>query len=182
MMHSNRSGIQRRLGREELTEKGLRTIMLRERQDHEHIKDYKTADKILDFCSPGKVTQQELKDHPLYCQDWAATEAVIDSWAKDVDCPIGSEALQLWRAYRLGAGRSCGSPELPGAIMTRGQCQDGCHRTGLSATRTWSPGMIMWSDLRVSAGARGGRGCAIAGRAIPPPMEMNCVEKDVRRG
>src|SRR5579864_5917118 len=77
------SGISGGWAAKELTEKGLRVMMLERGRNYEHIKDYKTAS--LDpwqFGHRGKVTQQELKDHPYIARTWGATEAVIDSWAK----------------------------------------------------------------------------------------------------
>src|SRR5450755_4572259 len=79
------SGISGGWAAKELTEKGLRTIMLERGRNYQHIKDYKTANKDpWDLPHRGKVMQQELKDHPYIGRTWGATEAVIDSWAKDV--------------------------------------------------------------------------------------------------
>jgi len=101
------SGISGGWAAKELTGKGLHTLMLERGPNYEHVKDYKTAQlNPWDFPHRGKVTQQELKDRPYIARTWGATEAVIDSWAKDVDCPYSEvKPFNWWRAYRLG-GRS----------------------------------------------------------------------------
>jgi choline dehydrogenase-like flavoprotein len=176
------SGISGGWAAKELTEKGLRTIMLERGHPYEHIKDYKTATKApWEFEHRGKVTQEQLKEHPYIGRTWGATEVVIDNWAKDVDCPYTEvKRFNWWRAYRVG-GRST----------------------------LWGRQSYRWSDLDFEANARDGwaidwpirykdlepwydhveRFAGISGSKeglaqLPdgqflPPMEMNCVEKDM---
>src|ERR1700760_2236833 len=78
------SGISGGWAAKELTEKGLRTIMLERGRNFVHIKDYESAKKDpWELAHRGKVTQQQLKDHPYIARNWGATEAVMDYWAKD---------------------------------------------------------------------------------------------------
>jgi choline dehydrogenase-like flavoprotein len=176
------SGISGGWAAKELTEKGLRTLMLERGRNFEHIKDYKTTNNApWEFPHRGKVTQQELTDHPYIARNWGAKEEVIKYWAKDVDCPYTeTKPFNWWRSYQLG-GRSI----------------------------LWGRQSYRWSDFDFKANARDGwaidwpirykdlapwydhveRFAGISGsvEGLPqlpdgqflPPMELNCVEKDV---
>lgn len=176
------SGISGGWAAKELTEKGLRVMMLERGHPYEHVKDYKTAS--LDpwqFEHRGKVTQQELKDHPYIARTWGATEAVIDSWAKDIDCPYTEvKPFNWWRAYRVG-GRS--------TLWGRQSYRWSDHYFEANAKDGWAidwpiryKDIESWYDhverfIGVS-GSKEGLPHLPDGQFLPP-MEMNCVEKDV---
>ena len=176
------SGISGGWAAKELTEKGLRTLMLERGRNFEHIKDYKTTNNApWEFPHRGKATQKELIDHPYIGRTWGAKEEVIKYWAKDVDCPYTeTKPFNWWRSYQLG-GRSL----------------------------LWGRQSYRWSDFDFEANAKDGwaidwpirykdlapwydhveRFAGISGsvEGLPqlpdgqflPPMELNCVEKDV---
>ena len=176
------SGISGGWAAKELTEKGLRTLMLERGPNYEHVKDYKTAQmNPWDFPHRGKVTQQELKDRPYIARTWGATEAVIDSWAKDVDCPYTEvKPFNWWRAYRLG-GRSI--------LWGRQSYRWSDHDFGANAKDGWAidwpiryKDLESWYDyVERFAGVNGSKeGLAqLPDGQFLPPMEMNCVERDV---
>ena len=176
------SGISGGWAAKELTEKGLRVIMLERGRNYEHIKDYKTAS--LDpwqFEHRGKVTQQERKDHPYIARTWGATEAVIDSWARDVDCPYTEiKPFNWWRAYQLG-GRSI--------LWGRQSYRWSDHYFDANAREGWAVDWpIRYKDIEPwydhverfigVSGSKEGLPHLPDGQFLPP-MEMNCVEKDV---
>jgi choline dehydrogenase-like flavoprotein len=176
------SGISGGWAAKELTEKGLKTIMLERGRNFEHIKDYKSANKDpWDFPHRGMVTQAQRADRPYISRTWGAIEPIMDYWAKDIDCPYTEiKPFNWWRAYQLG-GRSI----------------------------LWGRQSYRWSDFDFSANAKDGwaidwpirykdiepwydhveRFAGVSGskEGLPqlpdgqflPPMEMNCVEKDV---
>jgi choline dehydrogenase-like flavoprotein len=176
------SGISGGWAAKELTEKGLRTLMLERGPNYEHIKDYKTAQMDpWDLGHRGKVTQQELKDRPYIARTWGATEAVIDSWAKDIDCPYTEvKPFNWWRAYRLG-GRSI--------LWGRQSYRWSDHDFGANAKDGWAVDWPIrykeiepwYNYVEQFAGVNGSKeGLAqLPDGHFLPPMEMNCVEKDV---
>ena len=176
------SGISGGWAAKELTEKGLRVLMLERGRNYEHIKDYKTAS--LDpwqFEHRGKVTQQEKKDHPYIARTWGATEAVIDSWAKGVDCPYTEiKPFNWWRAYQLG-GRSI--------LWGRQSYRWSDHYFDANGKEGWAIDWpIRYKDIEPwydhverfigVSGSKEGLPHLPDGQFLPP-MEMNCVEKDV---
>src|SRR5450432_2347570 len=82
------SGISGGWAAKELTEKGLKVLMLERGRDFEHIKDYKSATKDpWEFEHRGTVTKAELKERPVIARTWGKNEAIIDYWAKDSEAP-----------------------------------------------------------------------------------------------
>jgi choline dehydrogenase-like flavoprotein len=66
------SGISGGWAAKELTERGLKTIMLERGSNYEHIKDYKTAQyNPWDFEHRGNVTQQQRKERPVISRNGA---------------------------------------------------------------------------------------------------------------
>jgi choline dehydrogenase-like flavoprotein len=176
------SGISGGWAAKELSEKGLKVLMLERGRDLQHIKDYKTASKDpWEFEHRGRTTLAQKEHYPVIHRGWAAAEAVMDYWADEKDCPYTEvKPFTWWRAYQMG-GRSI----------------------------LWGRQSYRWSDLDFEANAKEGVGidwpirykeiapwydyvekfAGISGskQGLPhlpdgqflPAMELNCVEKDV---
>ncbi len=106
------SGISGGWAAKELTEKGLKVLMLERGRNYEHIKDYKTANKDpWEFEHRGTATAQYKKDNPVISKDWAmygtaAREQYQDLWVNEKECPyVQEKPFAWWRSYQLG-GRS----------------------------------------------------------------------------
>ena len=176
------SGISGGWAAKELTEKGLKTLMLERGPNYEHIKDYKTAN--LDpwqFAHRGKVTQEQRKERPYIARTWGAKEAVIDNWAKDLDCPYTEvKPFNWWRAYRLG-GRS--------TLWGRQSYRWSDHDFGANQRDGWAidwpiryKDLAPWYDhveqfIGVSGSTEGLE--QLPDGHFLPPYDMTCVEKDV---
>ncbi|MFD0764778.1 GMC oxidoreductase [Mucilaginibacter lutimaris] len=176
------SGISGGWAAKELTERGLKTIMLERGSNYEHIKDYKTANyNPWDFEHRGNVTQKQRKERPVISRNWGAQEAIMDAWTNEQESPYTEvKPFNWWRSYRLG-GRSV----------------------------LWGRQSYRWSDLDFEANDKDGwaidwpirykdiapwydhveKFAGISGsiEGIPnlpdgqflPPMDLNWVEKDV---
>ena len=176
------SGISGGWAAKELTEKGLKVIMLERGRDVEHVKGYMNANKeAWDYPHRGGRTQQMIEDYPVLKRDYPLNETNLDFWVKDSECPYTEiKRFDWFRGYQVG-GRSL----------------------------TWGRQCYRWSDLDFEANAKDGFGVdwpirykdiapwydyaeKFAGvngsmEGLPqlpdgvfmPAMEMNVVEKDV---
>jgi choline dehydrogenase-like flavoprotein len=176
------SGISGGWAAKELTEKGLKTLMLERGRNVEHVKDYVNANKApWEFPHRGGRTQEMINNYPKLKRDYPLNETNLDFWASDKDCPYTEVKRFDWfRGYQVG-GRSL----------------------------TWGRQSYRWSDYDFEANAKDGIGtdwpirykdlapwydyverhAGISGNrdGLPqlpdgqflPPMDMNCVEKDV---
>ena len=101
------SGISGGWAAKELTEKGLKVLMLERGRNVEHVKDYVNATKeVWEFPHRGGRTQQMIADYPVLKRDYPLQEVTLDFWAKDKDCPYTETKPFSWfRGYQVG-GRS----------------------------------------------------------------------------
>lgn len=176
------SGISGGWAAKELTEKGLKTIMLERGKNIEHVKDYVNATKgQWQFPHRGGRTQEMIKDYPVLKRDYPLNEMNLDWWVNEKESPYTEVKRMDWfRGYHVG-GRSL----------------------------LWGRQTYRWSDLDFEANAKDGiaidwpirykdiepwythveKFAGISGSVenlpqLPdshfmPAMEMNCVEKDV---
>ncbi len=176
------SGISGGWAAKELTEKGLKVLMLERGRNFEHIKDYKTASNDpWEFPHRGKVTEVQRKERPYIARNWGAAEAVMDYWAKDVDCPYTEiKPFNWWRSYQLG-GRS--------VLWGRQSYRWSDHDFEANLKDGWAidwpiryKDIEPWYDhVEKFIGVSGsGEGLEqLPDGQFLPPMEMNCVERDV---
>lgn len=101
------SGISGGWAAKELTEKGLKVIMLERGQNIEHIKDYTQANKApWEFPHRGKAPLKLVNEYPVLKRDYPLNEINTDWWASDKDCPYTEVKRFDWfRGYHVG-GRS----------------------------------------------------------------------------
>ena len=181
------SGISGGWAAKELTEKGLKVLMLERGRPHEHIKDYASASKDpWEFEHRGKAPLQYKKDNPVISRDWAmygtaAQEAIMDSWVNEKDCPyVQEKPFAWWRSYQMG-GRSL----LWGRQSYRLSDLDFEANAKDGIAIDWPiryKEMAPWYDyVEKFAGISGSmEGLAhLPDGHFLPPMELNIVEKDV---
>jgi len=176
------SGISGGWAAKELTEKGLRTLLLERGEDIPHRTGYVNATKHpWEFPHRGGKTQEMIKAYPVLNRDYPLNEVNLNYWTNEKDCPyVEKKRFDWFRGYHVG-GRS---------LM-------------------WGRQSYRWSDIDFEANAKEGiavdwpirykdiapwydyvEGFAgISGskeglEVLPdgnfqPPMELNCVEKDI---
>jgi len=181
------SGISGGWAAKELTEKGLKVLMLERGRNFEHIKDYKTASKNpWDFRHRGRVPLQYKKDNPVISRYWAmygtaAQEPLMDYWVNEKESPyVEVKPFTWWRSYQLG-GRS---------ILWGRQCyrlsdldfganvKDGIAIDWPIRYKDISPWYDYVEKFAGISGSKEGLPQLPDGNFLPP-MELNCAEKDV---
>jgi choline dehydrogenase-like flavoprotein len=167
----------------ELTELGLKTLVLERGRDVRHVADYPTMAKDpWEFPNAGRLSREELKFYPVQSRTGWVGQANKHWWVNDLDNPYNEIKPFDWiRGHHVG-GRS---------IM-------------------WGRHTYRWSDLDFEANAKDGVGIdwpirykdiepwydyvetyiGVSGRqeGLPhlpdgkflPPMELNCVEESFR--
>jgi len=176
------SGISGGWAAKELTEHGLKTIMLERGRNFEHIKDYKTAtNNPWDFEHRGAVPLEKKKRHPILARAWGLNEGNMNYWADDVDAPYTEiKPFNWWRSYQLG-GRSI--------LWGRQSYRWSDHDFEANLKDGWAidwpiryKDIAPWYDhVEKFIGVNG----SLEGlEQLPdghflPAMQMNCVEKDV---
>src|SRR6476660_8197648 len=176
------SGISGGWAAKELCEKGLKTIMLERGKNIEHIKDYANANKeAWDFPHRGARTQQMIKDYPVLKRDYPLNETNLDWWASDKDSPYTEiKRFDWFRGYHVG-GRSL----MWGRQSYRLSDLDFEANAKEGIAIDWPiryKEIAPWYDYAERfagvSGTREGLPQLPDGQFLPP-MEMNCVEKDV---
>jgi len=176
------SGISGGWAAKELTEKGLKVLMLERGRNFEHIKDYKTASKDpWDFEHRGRTTAAQRKDYPVIHRGWAAAEPVMDYWANEKDAPYTEvKPFTWWRSYQLG-GRSI----LWGRQSYRlsdldfeANAKDGIGIDWPIRYKDLAPWYDHVEKFAGISGSKEGLPHLPDGQFLKP-MDLNCVEKDV---
>lgn len=179
------SGLSGGWAAKELTEKGLTVLMLERGHQLIHITGYKTAMmKPWQFKHRGRITEEQRKTHEFLSRDYPYSEDNASYWFKDSDAPYEEIKKFDWFRPDIVGGKS---------IM-------------------WGRQSYRWSDQDFGANAKDGHGidwpirykeiepwyeyvekfAGISGQKegyapLPdsyfmPPMEMNCVEQEVKKG
>ncbi len=176
------SGISGGWAAKELCEKGLKTIMLERGKDVKHLQDYPSAPKEdWDFPHHGQATQQMIKDYPVLKRDYPLNERNLDWWANDKESPYTEiKRFDWFRGYHVG-GRSL----MWGRQSYRLSDLDFEANAKEGIAVDWPvryKEIAPWYDyVERFAGISGSKEGLpqLPDGQFQPPMQMNCVEKDV---
>jgi choline dehydrogenase-like flavoprotein len=176
------SGISGGWAAKELTEKGLKVIMLERGENIEHVKDYVNATKgPWEFPHRGGRTQKMIEDYPVLKRDYPLNEINLNYWVKDKECPYVEEKRFDWyRGYHVG-GRSLmwgrQSYRLSDLDFTA-NARDGIAIDWPIRYKDIEPWYTYVEKFAGISGNKDGLPQLPDGHFLPP-MELNCVEKDV---
>ncbi len=177
------SGISGGWAAKELTEKGLKTLVLERGRDVVHLKDYPTATKHpWDFEHRGDLPKELLKDNPVVARCYAFGESTEHFFVKDKEHEYQQEKPFDWiRAYQVG-----GKSLLWARQTQRWSKYDfmGPERDGFAV-----PWPISYDDLapwyshvEKFAGISGNKDGldTLPDGEFLPAWEMNCVEQEMQ--
>lgn len=176
------SGISGGWAAKELTEKGLKVLMLERGRNIEHVKDYKTAGlNPWEAQHRGAITTADRKNYPVLGRSWAINHPDLSFWANEQDCPYTEvKPFTWWRSYQLG-GRSI----LWGRQSYRlsdfdfeANAKDGIAIDWPIRYKDLAPWYNYAETFAGISGSKEGLSQLPDGNFLPP-MDLNCVEKDV---
>ena len=176
------SGISGGWAAKELTEKGLKVLMLDRGKNIEHIKDYTNANKeSWDYAHRGNRTQQMVADYPVLSRDYPLNEPTFGMWANEQESPYSEKKRFDWyRGYQVG-GRSL----TWGRQSYRLNVEDFTANAKEGIAVDWPiryQDVAPWYDyVERFAGISGSRDGldVLPDGQYQPAMLLNCVEKDV---
>lgn len=176
------SGISGGWAAKELTEKGLKVLLLERGKNIEHIKDYVNANKEKwDYPHRDTATQQMKEDFPVLKRDYPLNESTYGMWANEKDSPyVEKKRFDWFRGYHVG-GRSI----TWGRQSYRFNKEDFLANAKEGVAVDWPiryEDLAPWYDyVEGFAGISGNKDGldVLPDGNFQPPMALNCVEKDV---
>ncbi len=176
------SGISGGWAAKELTEKGLKVLLLERGRNIEHPGGYTNAYKApWEIPHRGKVPQSLRAAHPVLRRDYILNEVNLDYWAHEADSPyIEKKPFDWFRGYHVG-GRSL----MWGRQSYRFSEFDFEANAKEGVAVDWPiryRDVEKWYDyverFAGISGSKEGLEQLPDGQFLPP-MELNCVERDV---
>ena len=176
------SGISGGWAAKELTQKGLKVLMLERGRNIEHVKDYVNANKeVWEFPHRGGRTQKMIEDYPVLKRDYPLNETVLDYWVKDSESPYTEiKRFDWFRGYHVG-GRSlmwCRQSYRWSEQDFEENAKDGYGIDWPIRYKDLAPWYSYAEKFAGISGSKEGLAVLPDGEFLPP-MDLNVVEKDV---
>lgn len=179
------SGISGGWAAKELTEKGLKVLMLDRGKDVEHGKGYTNAHKEnFDLPHKNRPTNKMKEKFPVLSRDYVLNEATTGMWADEQDSPYKEDKPFSWfRSHNVG-GRSL----LWGRQSYRFNAEDFVANKKEGIAVDWPiryEDIAPWYDHAEKfagiSGNRDGLNVLPDGEFLQVGMDLNVVEKDVAK-
>ncbi len=179
------SGVSGGWAAKELTEKGLKVLMLERGQPLEHITGYESAMKgPWEFEHRGRITEEQRKTHEFLGRDYPYSEQNANYWFKDSDAPYTETKRFDWFRPNIVGGKSImwGRQSYRWSdVDFEGNLKDGIAVDWPIRYADLAP----WYDYVEQFAGISGENLGLAhfpdGKLLPP-MDQNIVEKHVRQG
>jgi choline dehydrogenase-like flavoprotein len=180
------SGVSGGWAAKELSEKGLKVLMIERGRDIKHVEGYDTAMKeSYDFPHRGRITEQMKKDYWAGIRTgYTITESTKDLFVKDVDHPFEETQRFDWmRGYHTG-GKSLLWGRQTYRWNERDFTANGEEGIGVDWPIRYKDIAPWYSYVEKFAGISGEkRGLDVLPDSdFQPAMELNCVEREVKKG
>ncbi len=176
------SGISGGWAAKELTEKGLKVLMIERGRNIEHVKDYVNAQKdVWDFPHRDTATQQMKKDYPVLKRDYPLNESTFGMWANEKDSPYTEiKRMDWYRGYHFG-GRALMWGRQSYRVNKWDFEANGKEGIGVDWPIRYEDVAPWYSYAEKFAGVQGTKEGldVLPDGDFMPGMEMNVVEKDV---
>lgn len=178
------SGISGGWAAKELTEKGLKTIMLERGRNVEHVKDYTAATKDpWEFPHRGGRTQEMIENYPVLKRDYPLNEKNLSFWTNEQENPyVEVKRFDWFRGYQVG-GRSLTwgrqSYRL-GDLDFEANLKDGIAIDWPIRYADMAPWYSHVERFAGISGTREGLSVLPDGDYMPP-IELNIVEKEIAK-
>jgi hypothetical protein len=176
------SGISGGWAAKELCEKGLKTIMLERGMNIEHKKDYVEASKeAWDHPHRGGRTQKMIEEYPVLKRDYPLNERNLNWWASDKDSPYTETKRFDWfRGYHVG-GKSLMWGRQSYRLSDLYFDENAKEGIGIDWPVRYKELESWYSYVEKFAGVSGSKEGLpeLPDSEFLPPMEMNCVEKEL---
>jgi choline dehydrogenase-like flavoprotein len=178
------SGVSGGWAAKELTEKGLKVLMLERGHKLEHVKDYTTAMKDpWEFKYRGRITQKQRESHPYMSRDYPYNEHNESYWLKDTDVPYTEKKRFDWFRGNIVGGKSI----MWGRQSYRLSDIDFEANLKEGIAVDWPiryKDIAPWYDYAEKFAGISGQAEGLPqlpdGQFLPP-MEYNCIEKAVKQ-
>lgn len=178
------SGISGGWAAKELTEKGLKTIMLERGRDVKHVKDYVNANKDpWEFPHRGGRTQEMITNYPVLKRDYPLNEMNLDFWVNEQESPyVEVKRFDWYRGYHVG-GRSLmwgrQSYRL-GDLDFEANAKEGIAVDWPIRYKDIAP-WYSYAEKFVGINGQRDNFPSLPDGDYLPPMDLNCVEKEVAK-
>ncbi|MDB5248500.1 MAG: family oxidoreductase [Segetibacter sp.] len=176
------SGISGGWAAKELTEKGLKVLLLERGHHIEHVKDYVESNKpSWEYPHRGSRTQKMIEEYPVLKRDYPLNERNLSFWTVDKDNPyVEKKPFGWFRGYHTG-GRSLmwgrQSYRL-GDLDFEANAKDGIAIDWPIRYKEIAPWYDYAETFAGISGSKEGLPQLPDGQFLPP-MEMNIVEQTV---